>query len=186
MKGKIILILAALIFVLAATSVNAQEVVISPNPTSTPTPTPVQYTLPYPGILPGNPLYFFKIMRDKIVYFLISNPLKKAEFDLLQADKDLSATISLFQQKRNDPVVFQTLHESEEHFQKSIVKAQEADKQGLDMSDLVARLKIANLKYQEVVANFIKDTQGDEQKAFTLEAEKLKKQNQTVEKLLHK
>src|SRR3989344_6985739 len=52
-----------------------------------------EYTLPYPGILPDNLLYPIKVFRDRIVSFLISDPLKKAEFNLLQADKRLQAGV---------------------------------------------------------------------------------------------
>ena len=34
-----------------------------------PTPVPVAYQLPFPGLLPDNPLYFLKTMRDRLVVF---------------------------------------------------------------------------------------------------------------------
>src|SRR5690348_4919601 len=55
----------------------------------------INYTLPYAGLLPDNPLYIFKAIPDKIVSILISDPKNKAEFDLLQADKRLSAAFAL-------------------------------------------------------------------------------------------
>src|SRR3989344_1770388 len=55
----------------------------------------VDYDLPYPGLLPDHPLYFLKMMRDSAIGFLISDPLKKAEFDLLQADKRLNSGLYL-------------------------------------------------------------------------------------------
>ena len=54
-------------------------------------PSPINYPLAYPGILPDNPLYPLKMLRDRIVFFLINDPFKKAEFNLLQADKRLGA-----------------------------------------------------------------------------------------------
>src|SRR5689334_1525397 len=65
-------------------------------------PTPVDYTLPYPGLLPGNPLYYFKVVRDKIVDFFITDPDKKSKFYLLQADKHLESGILLWNQKKYD------------------------------------------------------------------------------------
>ena len=47
----------------------------------------VIYNLPYPGLLPDNPLYITKIMRDKITDFLTRDNLKKAELYLLYSDK---------------------------------------------------------------------------------------------------
>ncbi len=44
-----------------------------------------EYALPYPGILPDNVLYNLKVFRDKVFEFLIIDPVKKADFYLLQA-----------------------------------------------------------------------------------------------------
>lgn len=50
----------------------------------------VEYTLPYPGILPTHPLYRLKLIRDWIMERLIVDPLRKTEFYVLQADKYLA------------------------------------------------------------------------------------------------
>lgn len=55
----------------------------------------VSYTLPYPGILPDHPLYFLKKIRDQILESLISDPVRKIEFYVLQSDKALNAGIFL-------------------------------------------------------------------------------------------
>lgn len=68
---------------------------VAPLPTVTPTPGPVEYVLPYPGILPTHPMYFFKTLRDKIIEMLIADPLSKGEFYILQADKKLNMGVSL-------------------------------------------------------------------------------------------
>ncbi|MBI3576483.1 hypothetical protein HY086_00365, partial [Candidatus Gottesmanbacteria bacterium] len=57
----------------------------------------VEYLLPYPGILPDNPLYFLKAARDKIIEFLIADPVRKAEFYILQSDKRLGMTSMLLE-----------------------------------------------------------------------------------------
>lgn len=49
------------------------------------------YKLPYPGILPDHPLYWLKMLRDRIKLLITSNPLLKAELQLLYADKRLGA-----------------------------------------------------------------------------------------------
>ena len=58
------------------------------------------YLLPYPGILLDSPLYFLKKLRDQILEKLIVDPIRKAEFHLLQADKFLNMGISLNDQKK--------------------------------------------------------------------------------------
>jgi len=50
----------------------------------------VEYQLPYPGILPDHPLYFLKRFRDFVLETLIADPLRKAEFYILQGDKRLA------------------------------------------------------------------------------------------------
>jgi hypothetical protein len=64
-------------------------------PTPTPTPARVEYALPYPGMLPDSPFYFLKNLRDKIIELLISDPVNKAQFYILQADKKLNMGITL-------------------------------------------------------------------------------------------
>jgi hypothetical protein len=75
-----------------ATGVTATTAAI---PDVTPAPTPVQYDLPYPGMLPNNPLYFLKQARDWILDKLITDPVKKTEFYILQADKRLAMGLQL-------------------------------------------------------------------------------------------
>ncbi len=58
-----------------------------------------EYALPYAGILPDHPLYFIKNIRDKILLLLISDPIKKAEFFILLADKHLVMAVQLIEQK---------------------------------------------------------------------------------------
>jgi len=55
------------------------------------------YALPYPGILPDHPLYFLKTLRDKIIESLIADPVRKAEFYILQSDKYMNTAIFLQQ-----------------------------------------------------------------------------------------
>ena len=62
----------------------------------------VEYELPYPGLLPDNPLYYLKAIRDNILKFLIRDPMKKAEFDLLQSDKRLGASYALLKKGNYD------------------------------------------------------------------------------------
>lgn len=177
MRHKKLLLLTLLFFVLTFHSVNAQEVTLSA------TPTPVPYLLPYPGILPGNPLYFLKDIRDAIVGFLISNPVKKAEFDLLQADKHMQATVFLVDQKKESTLVFTTLKISEAHFAKAIMSAQDAKKQGISVKDTATQLALANLKYQEIVGELSKSAKGKEKAQFMRELENIKQLGQRVKLL---
>ncbi len=56
---------------------------------------PVEYALPYPGMLPDNPLYFLKQVRDWIMEKIIADPVRKIEFYVLESDKDINASVFL-------------------------------------------------------------------------------------------
>lgn len=81
---------------------------------SVPTPTPTeareqsQYVLPYPGILPDSVLYGVKTIRDRIIEVLITKPGVKAEFYILQADKQVAMGGALMERGKT--------HEADEIF----------------------------------------------------------------------
>ncbi len=115
----------------------------------------VNYELPYPGLLPDSPLYFLRIIRDKAISFLIADPLKKAEFDLLQADKRLNAGIYLFN-KGKVSMSLSTISKAENYFEEALTKRREAAKQGMDTEDIERRLMQAVAKHREELGKIIK------------------------------
>lgn len=132
----------------------------------------VEYTLPYPGILPDSPLYFLKATRDRIVGFLISDPLKKAEFNLLVADKRLNSGIFLFNKGKNKySLVISTVSKGENYFEEAINKTEEAKKQGMDTNDILRRLSDSSNKHLEVLKSFEK-TLGKDFKEETVSLRK--------------
>jgi len=122
----------------------------------------VEYTLPYPGILPDNPLYFLKMIRDRIVGILISDPLKKAEFNLLAADKRLNSGIFLFEKGKDKySLAISTISKGENYFEEAIAKAREAKKKGLGTNDILRRLSDSSYKHQEAIKSFEKTAGQD-------------------------
>lgn len=114
--------------------------------------TVIEYQLPYPGLLPDHPLYFLKTTRDKIVGFLIADPLKKAEFNLLESDKRINAAFYLFKKHpRKEALIISTISKGENYFEEAIGKTKEAKKQGIRPEDLLGRLLLSNQKHQEVL-----------------------------------
>lgn len=118
----------------------------------------VDYQLPYPGLLPDSPLYFLKAARDRIVDFLISDPLKKADFYLLQADKRLNSGVYFFKiGKSKYNLAESAISKGENYFGKAIAKAREAKGQGMDIADISRRLLDASKKHQEVLMDLEKN-----------------------------
>lgn len=119
---------------------------------STPSATVVDYSLPYPGILPDNPLYIIKAMRDKFVSFFISDPKEKAAFDLLQADKRIAAAFALSKERpSNGQLVVQTVSKGENYFSEAMGQAAVAQKQGEEINGLIGQLKDAANKHEELI-----------------------------------
>ncbi len=170
------------IFVFALFVFNTQVIFAQGNTgaTNSAQTTKVEYALPYPGLLPDNPLYFLKAIRDRIVGFFISDPLKKADFDLLAADKRLSAGIMLFAKgKSRDQLAQSTISKGENYFEQAISEAIQAKNQGEDNKDILARLYNSSLKHQEVIKSLEDKSSGNLKDEFkTLEQRTEKFQNQ--------
>ncbi len=117
----------------------------------------VVYELPYPGILPDNPLYFVKIVRDRIVEFLTRENIKKAELYLLFSDKRAAAALELAQNGK-DELAISTLSKGEKYFSKIPKLLSDSKKQGVSpSSDLISRLQLSNAKHREVAQTLVKD-----------------------------
>lgn len=110
------------------------------------------YTLPYPGMLPDNPFYSVKMMRDRIILFLIVDPLKKAKFHLLQADKRLQAGVYLWNEdNKKAELVISTISKGENYFEQALMLARQAKREGQDVDPLVGDLEQAARKHTEVL-----------------------------------
>jgi hypothetical protein len=147
MKKVCLLVLSFLFFLLSFnfSGPKAYAVDLSASSSSVPE---VNYELPYPGLLPDSPLYFLRIIRDWSVGFLISDPVKKSEFDLLQADKRLNAGIYLFNEGKVS-LAFSTVSKAENYFGEAIAKMREAKTEGRDVSGIKENLMTAVKKHEE-------------------------------------
>lgn len=144
MKKFILLII--ILFLSTVNSVFAQKDLVLPNSFAI----NVEYELPYPGILPDNPLYFLKAVRDNVLGFLISDPLRKADYNLLMADKRLAASKALLDEKKYDLAVT-TLSKSGNYFDQAISKAAEAKARGENADPIIIRLLTASKKHQQII-----------------------------------
>ncbi len=131
----------------------------------------INYELPYPGLLPDSPLYFLRVTRDRVVSFLISSPLKKAEFDLLQADKRLNAGLSLLD-KGKTALALSTVSKAENYFEESVNGVEEADREGMNTSSLKGKMKLAIIKHREVLESLAQKAKQSFKEGFEKEAKR--------------
>lgn len=82
--------------------------------------TKIDYTLPYPGLLPDHPLYVLKRVRDAILEMVIIEPVRKSEFYILQGDKRLQMGIMLIEQNKFS-LAETTISKAEKYMEKAVV-----------------------------------------------------------------
>ncbi|MCR4263814.1 MAG: DUF5667 domain-containing protein [Candidatus Roizmanbacteria bacterium] len=108
----------------------------------------VEYTLAYPGMLPGHPLYKLKVARDKLQAYLISSPAKKVQFYLKQADKGMFATLLLSEQEKQDLTTETALKAEHNITLANTYLKQHTEKPN---ADLFATLRLASTKHKETL-----------------------------------
>lgn len=107
----------------------------------------IDYVLAYPGkINPDSPFWYFKVVRDKIWSGLTFNQDKKADLNLLFADKRLMSATILFQENKPD-LALATLTKAEKYLEQSAIEARD--------EDFYNKLALASLKHREIIENQI-------------------------------
>jgi len=157
--------------------------VAAATPVATPTPTPVEYTLAYPGILPDHPLYMVKRIRDFILEKLIVDPVRKAEFYILQSDKRLVMGMALVD-KTSFPLAESTISKGEKYMAKAVNGVEMARNEGVAIpASVLDHLDIALAKHKEVVTQLLGKVQETEKNGLS-ESLKLIENLQAVVKKL--
>lgn len=178
---KVIFFVVLSFFVFLPSVFAQEELKIDP---ITPTPVPeVEYALPYPGILPDNPLYSLKASRDRIISFFIADPVKKSEFDLLQADKRLQAGVFLLHKHHPDvDLAITTISKGQNYLEEAITVITKIEKEALQkqkksptgtpdasvVGDVPEKLYTASQKHHQVLEKEYKTIPPDQQKEFML------------------
>lgn len=152
------------LFVSSISRVSAQEQtmeLLTPTPTvrtEEMTETKVEYTLPYPGMLPDHPLYNLKRVRDYILERLIADPVKKAEFYILQADKRLQMGVYLAAQGKN-VLAESTISKGEKYLEKAQAILSGLAANGTLPAYVSEKYENSLLKHKEVVSQLMTTSQ---------------------------
>jgi len=122
----------------------------------------VLYQLPYPGLLPGHPLYFLKILRDNILLFTTRDNLKKANLYLHLSDKNIATAVALINEGKEQMAIDQ-LKLGEQRFLMIPPTLQALKNQGGEYSsELIVDLNQSNQKHREIITFVIgKATESD-------------------------
>lgn len=121
----------------------------------------IKYNLPYPGVLPDNPLYFLKSARDNIVEFMTRDNIKKARLYLNSSDKKMAMSL-LLEKKGREKMAVQTVIQGEKDFIKLASLLKEAKKQGVSPEgEFVLNIKLSNEKHREVIQTLQKELSSE-------------------------
>lgn len=131
-----------------------------------------EYLLPFPGILPDHPLYFLKQIRDGIMDRLIVDPLRKAEFHVLQADKRLNMGVVLLGQGK-ETLAETTISKGEKYMERAALGLSAFKSTGRPVpASLIDKLTRSMEKHVEILEKtnftgtlgFVKNLQGEVEK----------------------
>ncbi|MDO8488278.1 MAG: DUF5667 domain-containing protein [bacterium] len=125
----------------------------------------VEYYLPYPGVLPDNPLYKIKVLRDWTKYWLAFNSVKKAELDLQFADKRINAAKVLIEGGKVSLGVT-TATKAEKYLEKSVNRVAELTRSGQDVKSLLLTLDKSSQKHGELLRGLLPLTSGADSQAI--------------------
>lgn len=143
----------------------------------------IEYALPYPGILPDHPLYNLKRFRDYLLERLISDPVRKIEFYVLQGDKRLSMGINLSSQGKG-ALAESTISKGEKYMEKAVSGASTLKAEGKTVPPYVIQnLKNSLVKHEEVITALLLTAQESEKAGLTGSLGLVEQMKETVKTL---
>ncbi|MBU0619210.1 hypothetical protein KKD62_03160 [Patescibacteria group bacterium] len=113
-------------------------------------PEEVDYYLAYPGVLPDHPLYWLKMIRDRIWGWLIRDPYQKTEWLLLMADKRVGAAKALVEGGKVQ-LGLTTASKAEKYLDQAVIKFKSLKNTADNLGGLEEKLVLAIKKHQLVL-----------------------------------
>lgn len=131
----------------------------------------VNYELPYPGMLPDNPFYFLKVIRDGMVKLLINDEMKMARFSLLNAEKR-GYSAKLLVDKNKDNLAVETLSKGNNYLNDCLTavrKYQQSHPKSPDTKPFLIQFYASTRKLLELEQDIKASINKNQQAAFAKE-----------------
>ncbi len=112
--------------------------------------TKVEYYLAYPGILPDHPVYWMKMIRDRVLLWLTRNPEEKVVRLMLYADKRINAAKVLAEGNQKE-LAIATATKAEKYLAQAVAEAVKLDAGKEETKRLMGKLQLAHLKHEEIL-----------------------------------
>lgn len=115
----------------------------------------VDYHLPYPGsIRPDNPLWSLKAIRDRVWVLVTPKAERRAELDLLFANKRIISASSLFQDQKPE-LGLTVLTKAEKYLESAFYEEETARRAGVKTNFFLQSLNLASLKHREIIKDIV-------------------------------
>lgn len=161
MKRIFTLVALLVIFTFSSLPVRASAKSTSPSASLTAvSPSQVEYSLPYPGILPDSPLFTLKTYRDKILLWLTKDLLKKSNLNLLISDKYLTMG-QLLREKGSDDLSATTINDGEKYLLDGVLNLEQAKKTQNLPPGLADKFELAAKKHKEIINKLILESTNE-------------------------
>lgn len=110
------------------------------------------------NVLPDNPLWNLKVVRDRLWILVTTDPAKRSELYLMLADKRLGAASYLFLNKKTD-LGISVLTKAEKYLEASVDCEQEAKRENkINSLDLVYKISSASLFHRQIIEDIMNVT----------------------------
>lgn len=134
--------------------------------TITPSDQEVQYDLPHPGILPDNPFFAIKSIRDSVSLQITQDPLEKAKMILELSDKRIASAKQIAEKGKHKGTM-ENLRAAEEQFLQIPALLKESREQGvIPSAEFMESVRMSNQKHKEIIEECMKDIPQGEQDSF--------------------
>ena|SRR3989338_3968217 len=167
MRKTIVLLLAILLFTIFNKPSFAKEGVMNATESAKVGTSSSEYKLPHPGMLPDNPLYKIKTLRDKIMVFFIRDPMDLAEKHIQLADRQLYEALKVAE-KGNIPLAVHTAFKGEH--QMTLATSQIRNIETIEeLSEIKEKSLSASQKHRELLAGIADRAKDDAEAAGQVE-----------------
>jgi hypothetical protein len=119
------------------------------------------YQLPVVKYLPGQPVYYLKMIQDRVSLWLTPGGKHKAELLMGYADERI-ATAEQLLDRGEAGIGVTTAGKGEKYFQQAIDEMRRAEKRGENVTDLREKMAGAIFKHHEILSEMQGELQGHE------------------------
>jgi hypothetical protein len=183
MKQRILFVFAICLFLFAGLW-HTVVAVSEPTPAkTTEVQEKIEYTLPYPGILPDHPLYIVKRIRDYILERVIVEPVRKGEFYILQGDKRIQMGMMLIDAGKGE-LGESTISKAEKYMEKSVqTLVSYQDTASMVPTHIADRLRISLSKHEELIRGALTKVKDEQKNGLTESLTRVKLLQEEAKKL---